>query len=97
MTTPREDLEEQLRDPDSAQEYGAEAAIDNFALTLRRTRRQLCMTQTRLAEDAGQTAWYIKAIEDGTADPSLRTVGRLFAALGLEVEIHLVPIGGVHD
>ncbi|RYE62219.1 MAG: XRE family transcriptional regulator [Oxalobacteraceae bacterium] len=54
------------------------------------------MPQERLALDAGMERSYGSDLERGTRNPSVRTLGRLADALGIEPKLMLeTPIGVV--
>ncbi|MDP9259497.1 MAG: helix-turn-helix domain-containing protein [Actinomycetota bacterium] len=56
-----------------------------FAVELIAARRAARMTQTLLAERAGVPQSEISRFERGQGNPTIETVGRLFAALGRRV------------
>ena len=57
---------------------------------IRQLRQQVQVTQARLAATAGTSQSAIAAYESGSKSPTLRTVHRLAAVLGLEPEIRFV-------
>ena len=57
---------------------------------IRQLRHQVQVTQARLAASAGTSQSAIAAYESGSKSPTLRTVHRLAAVLGLEPEIRFV-------
>ncbi len=50
------------------------------------------MTQKQLAEITGITQADISRLESGTANPSLRTLKRLAAGMGMALKVEFVPI-----
>ena len=82
VTTPRQDLERELRDPEYAKLYGAAQAKSQFAITLSKTRIASGMTQKELAEKPGRSQPYIAKLERGDANPTISTVGSLLAVFG---------------
>jgi transcriptional regulator with XRE-family HTH domain len=81
----RDDLEQNLRDPEFAKEFGAAQAKSSFALTLAQARVKLGITQKELADMAGVSQGYIAKLEGGEANPTLGRVGSLLAILGLSL------------
>ena len=55
-------------------------------------RRKKNMTQQQLAEVTGITQADISRLESGTANPSLRTLKRLAAGMGMALKVEFVPI-----
>lgn len=47
------------------------------------------MSQERLAVDAGMERGYVRDLEHGTRNPSVRALGRLADALGIEPKLLL--------
>ena len=81
----RDDLEEELKDPESAKLFGAAQAKSSFALTLAKARAKLGLTQQQLATRLGVSQAYIAKLEGGEANPTLRTIGSLLAVLRLSL------------
>jgi transcriptional regulator with XRE-family HTH domain len=81
----KEDLENNLRDPEFAKRFGAARAKSNFAITLSETRRSLNLTQKELANKLGVSQSYIAKLEGGEANPTLDRIGSLLAILGLSL------------
>jgi transcriptional regulator with XRE-family HTH domain len=81
----REDLEQKLQDPEFAKIFGAAQAKSSFAITLAEARRQLNLTQQKLAARLGVSQSYIAKLEGGEANPTLERIGRLLAVLGLSL------------
>ena len=50
------------------------------------------MTQKELAERTGIAQGDISKLENGSANPSLRTLQRLAAGMGMKVEIAFTPL-----
>lgn len=55
-------------------------------------REERDMTQKQLAEATGITQADISRSESGTANPSLRTLKRLTAGMGMALKVEFVPI-----
>lgn len=63
------------------------------ALSVRWTRRDLGMSQLELAQRAGMTQQQIARLENPGHSPSLKTIDRVAAALGAELDISLAKVG----
>jgi len=81
----RDDLEQNLRDPEFAKRFGAAQAKSSFALTLAKARAELGLTQKELAAEVGVSQAYIAKLEGGEANPTLERIGSLLAVLGLSL------------
>lgn len=88
----REDLERELTDLEFAQEFGAAAAKNEFALTLAGARRIASCTQTDLASSLGTSQSYIAKLETGDANPTIGRIGKILATLGLRLLTKAVPL-----
>ena len=92
MTQFRDFLEEQLRDdPELRAEY--DALEDEFSLVqaLLDARRSSGLTQKELAERTGMAQSDISRLERGAGNPSLKTLRRLAAGMGMRVRIEFQP------
>ena len=78
-------LKQRLQDPEFAKMFGAAQAKSSFAITLAETRRQLNLTQQKLASRLGVSQGYIAKLEGGEANPTLERIGSLLAILGLSL------------
>ncbi len=81
----RDDLKQNLRDPEFAKRFGAARAKSNFAITLAEARRQLNLTQQQLATRLGVSQSYVAKLEGGEANPTLERIGSLLAMIGLSL------------
>mgnify|MGYP003248279674 CR=1 FL=1 len=73
----RETLNEQMKDPEFRAEWEG---------------RQNCnLTQEQLAQVTGIDQANISRLENGTANPSLRTLKRLAEGMGMELKLEFVP------
>src|SRR3972149_2966304 len=86
------DLIEELKNPEFAQGYGGERLKSNIGWAMLEARRKAGVTQKELAEKLGLSQPYIAKLESGEANPTLGTVGRIFAALGLQVVVETAPL-----
>ena len=83
-------LEEQLKDPKFKKEY--DALEPEFAVihAILEARREKGITQKKLSELTGIAQGDISKLENGSANPSVRTLERVAAALGKRLKIEFV-------
>ena len=84
-------LKEQLKDPEVKREYDALAPEFAIIQAMIDARRASGMTQKQLADKTGIAQADISKLECGNANPSLRTLQRLAAGMGMQVKIEFVP------
>jgi len=84
-------LNEQLTDPEVRAEY--EALEPEFAIiqAMIDARKKAGLTQKQLAERTGIAQSDISRLETGNANPSLKTLQRLAAGMGMRVKIEFQP------
>ena len=85
-------LKEQLQDKEVRAEYDAlepEFAIIQAMIDARKSRG---MTQKQLADATGIKQADISKLERGTANPSLRTLQRLAAGMGMRLKLEFEPV-----
>ena len=97
VRTFRDDLEKELKDPESAKMFGAAQAKSSFALTLARARAKLGLTQKELASKVGVSQAYIAKLEGGEANPTLESIGSLLATLGLSLTTDTTTLSPVPE
>lgn len=88
----RETLNECMEDPQFAAEWDAldpEFQIIKAMLDGRAARN---LTQKELSEITGINQADISKLENGNANPSLKTLERLAAGLGMRVKVEFVPV-----
>lgn len=88
-------LQEQLQDPEFRAEYEAlqpEHAIIQAIIDARKTAG---LTQKELSERAGIAQGDISKLENGNANPSIKTLQRLAAAMGMTLKIEFQPTSQV--
>lgn len=85
-------LKEQLKDPVVKKEYDALAPEFAIIQAMIDARRASGMTQKQLADKTGIAQADISKLERGNANPSLRTLQRLAAGMGMQVKIEFVPV-----
>ena len=91
MSSFNEYLKEQMKDPEFKQEY--DALEPEFAIiqALIDARKASGLTQKQLAEITGIAQADISKLENGNANPSLRTLQRLASGMGKALKIEFVP------
>ena len=92
MTKFKDFLEEQLADPELKAEYDAlepEFAIIQAMIDVR---KRTGLTQQELAKRTGIAQADISKLENGNANPSIRTLQRLAAGMGMRVKIEFQPL-----
>lgn len=87
----RETLNEQLRDPEFKAEWDALEPERQIMRAIIEGRDKRDLTQKQLAEVTGITQADISRFENGTGNPSLRTLKRLAEGLGMSLKVELVP------
>lgn len=81
---------EVLSDPEAKKEYDALEPEFQLVLALLELRNEQNLTQQELADRTGINRSDISKIEHGNANPSLKTMKRLAAAMGKRVQISFV-------
>lgn len=84
-------LNQQLQDPEFRAEY--EALEPEFAIiqAMIDARKASGMTQKELSEATGIAQGDISKLENGNANPSLRTLQRLAAGMGMRLKLEFIP------
>ncbi len=82
MSSPIDEIREQLQDTNFAREYGEELAKLSVAMTITVSRKEKGLTQEQLAELTGTSQPYIAKLEKGYANPSIGTVAGILAVMG---------------
>ena len=84
-------ITEQMKDPEFRAEY--EALEPEFAIiqALIDARKNTGVTQKELSEKTGITQADISKLENGNANPSLRTLRHLAKGLGMRLKLEFVP------
>lgn len=93
----RDTLEERLRDPKFRAEWEALAPEREIMWAILEGREARDLTQKQLAEATGITQADISRLENGTANPSLRTLKRLAAGMGMTLKLEFVPISSTRQ
>ncbi len=94
MTKFNDFLNEQLQDENFKKEY--DALEPEFAIirAMIDARRETGLTQKELSERTGIAQSDISKLENGNANPSLRTLRRLAEGMGMQLKVEFVPARG---
>lgn len=88
----RETLNEQLKNPEFKKEWDALEAEFSIIQTMLDVRKEAGLTQKDLADRTGIAQADISRLENGNANPSLRTLQRLAEGMGMKLKIEFVPV-----
>ena len=83
-------LQEQLQDPELRKEYEALQPERAVVQAMIDARRRAQITQKELSERTGITQGDISKLENGNANPSIRTLQRLAEGMGMTLKIEFV-------
>ena len=84
-------LQEQLQDSEFKKEYEALQPEHAIIQAIIDARRQLGLTQKELSEITGIAQGDISKLERGNANPSIRTLQRLAAGMGMRLRLEFLP------
>ena len=84
-------LQEQLQDPEFRKEYEALQPEHAVVQAIIDARKNAGLTQKELSERTGIAQGDISKLENGNANPSIRTLQRLAAAMGMTLKVEFVP------
>lgn len=87
----RKTLNEQLGDPEFKKEWDALEPVRQIIRAMLEGRERAALTQQELAAATGITQADISRLENGTANPSLRTLKRLASGMGMRLKLEFVP------
>ena len=85
-------LKEQLKDPEFKKEYDALQPEHTIIQAIIDARKKNGMTQKELSENTGISQGDISKLERGNANPSLLTLQRLAAGMGMVLRIEFQSI-----
>ena len=88
----RKTLDQQLRDPEFKAEWDALEPERQIVRAMLEGRERANLTQQELAAATGITQADISRLENGTANPSLRTLKRLASGMGMRLKVDFVPM-----
>ena len=91
MTNFKDFLNEQLKDKELKAEYNALEPELSIIQAMIDSRKKKCITQKELSERTGIAHGDISKMENGNANPSIRTLQRLAAAMDMSLKIEFVP------
>lgn len=92
MSEFREFLNEQMQDPEFKREYDALEAEYSIKQAIIDARNAVNMSQQELSQRTGIAQSDISKLENGNANPSIKTLRRLAAGLGMKLKISFEPI-----
>lgn len=92
MTNYKDFLNEQLKDDEFKKEYDALDAEFSIIQAMLDARKAAGMTQKDLADRTGIAQADISKLENGNANPSLRTLQRLADGMGMKLKVEFVPV-----
>lgn len=92
MTNFNDFLKEQLQDPEIKAEYDALEPEFSIMQAMIDARKSSGMTQKQLSERTGIAQADISKLESGNGNPSLRTLQRLAAGMGMKIKIEFQPL-----
>lgn len=87
----RKFVEEQLQDPEFRAEYEALDTEFSIIQAMIDARKSSGLTQKQLSEKTGIAQADISKLESGNGNPSVRTLQRLAAGMGMRVKIEFLP------
>jgi len=93
MTNFKEYLKEQMSDPAFKQEWDALEPEFSIVQALIDARKESGLTQKQLSERTGIAQADISKLESGNGNPSVKTLQRLAAGMGMRVKIEFQPVG----
>ncbi len=96
MTNFNDFLEEQKKDKKFKEEYDALEPEFSIIQAMLDARKASGLTQKDLAEKTGIAQGDISKLENGSANPSLRTLQRLADGMGMKLKIEFVPSTANH-
>ena len=88
----RDTLNEQMENPEFRAEWEALEPERQIIRAIIEGREARDLTQSQLSEATGITQADISRLENGTGNPSIRTLKRLAAGLGMRLKLEFVPV-----
>ncbi len=85
-------LAREMMDPAFKSEWDAIDPVFQITQAIIKWESESGCTKERLAEAAGISKGNISKLENGTANPSLRTLKRLAAGMGMKLRIEFLPM-----
>jgi transcriptional regulator with XRE-family HTH domain len=84
-------LQEQLQDPEFRREYEALQPERAVIQAIIDARQRAGLTQKELSERTGIAQGDLSKLENGTANPSIRTLQRLASGMGMTLKVEFLP------
>ena len=84
-------LSQKMKDPAFKAEYDALEPEFSIIQAMIDARKASGLTQQQLAEHTGIAQADTRKLENGSANPSLRTLRRLAAGMGMQLKLEFVP------
>ena len=91
MTNFKDFLNEQLQNPEFKKEWDELQPEKAIVQAMNDARQKAGITQKQLSENTGIAQADISKLERGNANPSVRTLQRLAAGMGMKVKIEFIP------
>ena len=91
MTNLNDFLKEQLKDPVFKAEWDALDPEFSVIEAMLKARKESGLTQKQLSERTGIAQADISKLENWNANPSIRTLQRLAAAMGMTLQVEFLP------
>ncbi len=92
MLTLQEAIAKKMEDPEFKAEWDALEPEFQIVRAIIEGREEKGFTQAQLAEATGINQANISRLENGTGNPSLQTLKRLAAGMGMKLKLEFVPI-----
>ena len=87
-------FQEQLQDPEFRKEYEALQPERAVIQAMIDARKASGITQKELSERTGIAQGDISKLENGNANPSIRTLQRLASGMNMTLKVEFVPVEG---
>ena len=94
MSDFRKYLDEQLKDREFKSEWDELEPEYQVIRAMIEARQEKNITQKELSDLTGIAQADISRLENGNANPSLRTLQRLAAGLGMTIKLEFIPVSG---
>lgn len=88
----RKTLNQQLKNPEFKEEWDELEPEHQIIKAMLSSRAEKSMTQKQLADITGISQADISRLENGNANPSLRTLVRLADGMGMKLKLEFVPV-----
>lgn len=93
----RDTLNEQMQDPEFRAEWEALEPERQIIRAIIEGREANDLTQKQLSEATGIAQADISRLENGAGNPSIRTLKRLAAGLGMQLKLEFIPLAGARQ